>query len=127
MGTFHVGMKIYGVIVMFSALMLMAGSWIGSSVAALIIRKQFPELWARLGSPTNWIYGNITAVTWSPGEGSNVDSHFFTFLDKKIFLETKNKRFIFYCKLLRIGWYSGLGLFLLMFLTVMPYLVYINT
>ena len=127
MNTFGVGMKIYGVIVMCSALALMAGSWIGSIFAALIIRKRFPELWTKLGSPTYWIYGNITSVTWSLGAGTNVDSHFFTFLDKKIFLETENKPFILYCKLLRIGWYSGLGLFLLMFLTVAPYLVYINT
>ncbi len=127
MGAFQLGMKIYGVIVMYTAFTLMAGSWIGSVVAAMIIRKRFPDLWTKLGSPTNWIYGNITAVTWSFGAGSNIDSHFFTFLDKKIFQETENKPFIRYCKLLRIGWYAGLALFLLMFLTVAPYLVYINT
>lgn len=126
MVSFDVGMKIYCGIIMYCAFIFMAGSWIGSVIAAIILRKKFPELWNKLGSPTYWIYGNVTSVTWSFEAGSNVDSHFFTFLEKKKFIETENKPFIAYCKLLRIGWYTGLGLFLLMFLTVAPYLVYIK-
>lgn len=73
----------------------------GTVIMAIILRRRFPEVWASWGQPEAWIWLARTPASRS----------FFEFLDRRSYLMTHDRMFIAYCSVLRAGWYSFFGLF----------------
>lgn len=88
----------------------------GTVTMASILRRRFPDVWASWGQPEAWIWLARTSASRS----------FFEFLERRAYLMTHDRTFIAYCSVLRAGWYSFFGLFVVALIVLVAALVWQN-
>ena len=82
--------------------------FLSTSLAALILKHKFPDLWKAEGNPERWIYGNHMPKS----------KHFFNYLDEKRYIATGSNNYSRFCTSIKYGWYLFFFLFIISFIGV---------